>query len=179
MPVQTIGAIITSSMKEPSLTKHLRDILILPFMVTVVIPSLIYNKNQTFVPDNIILKAAGIFFFLTGLYLFLWTNYLFKTFGKGTLAPWTVKQHLVIRGPYQYCRNPMITGVLFILIGETLFLHSTSILTWTCIFFFVHIFYFAFKEEPDLYKRFGEEYKTYKENVPRWIPRLRPYQGNE
>jgi Two component regulator propeller len=33
----------------------------------------------------------------------------------------------------------------------------------------------AFKEEPDLYKRFGEAYKTYKENVPGWIPVLRPY----
>jgi protein-S-isoprenylcysteine O-methyltransferase Ste14 len=164
-------------MQEPSLIKHLRDILILPFMVTVVIPYLSYNKKQVFLPDNIILKFVSILFFTAGLFLFLWTNYLFKTFGKGTLAPWTVKQNLVIRGPYKYCRNPMITGVLFILIGETLFLHSTNILIWTCVFFLVHIFYFAFKEEPDLYKRFGDEYKTYKENVPRWIPRLRPYRG--
>jgi protein-S-isoprenylcysteine O-methyltransferase Ste14 len=162
-------------MQEPSLIKHLRDMLILPFMVTTVIPYLIYNEKQVLLPDAIILKIAGIVFFIAGLSLFLWTNYLFKIFAKGTLAPWTVKQNLVIRGPYQYCRNPMITGVLFILIGETLFLHSTSILIWTCFFFTVHIFYFAFKEEPDLYKRFGEEYKTYKENVPRWIPRLKPY----
>ena len=166
-------------MKEPSLLKHLRDIILLPFMVTVVIPYLLYNGNQTLLPDNFILKSAGIIFYCAGLSLFLWTNYLFKTFGKGTLAPWSVKQHLVIRGPYKYCRNPMITGVLFILIGETLFLHSTNILIWTCIFFTIHIFYFAFKEEPDLYKRFGEEYKLYKENVPRWIPRLTPYPGNK
>jgi protein-S-isoprenylcysteine O-methyltransferase Ste14 len=163
-------------MKEPSLLKHLRDIILLPFMVTVVIPYLSYNEKQALLPNNLISKSAGIIFFIAGLFLFLWTNYLFKTFGKGTLAPWTVKQHLVIRGPYKYCRNPMITGVLCILIGETLFLHSTNILIWTCIFLTVHIFYFAFKEEPDLYKRFGEEYKTYKANVPRWIPRLTAYQ---
>jgi protein-S-isoprenylcysteine O-methyltransferase Ste14 len=148
-------------------------------MVTIVIPYLIYNEKQVLLPDNIILKFLAISFFLVGISLFLWTNYLFKTFGKGTLAPWTVKQHLVIRGPYKYCRNPMITGVLFILIGETLFLHSTNIFIWTCAFFLVHIFYFAFKEEPDLYKRFGDEYKTYKENVPRWIPKLRPYPGDK
>ena len=166
-------------MQDPSLIKHLRDILLLPFMVTIVIPYLIYNEKQVLLPDNIILKFLAISFFLVGISLFLWTNYLFKTFGKGTLAPWTVKQHLVIRGPYKYCRNPMITGVLFILIGETLFLHSTNIFIWTCAFFLVHIFYFAFKEEPDLYKRFGDEYKTYKENVPRWIPKLRPYPGDK
>ncbi len=166
-------------MKEPSLIQHLRDVILLPFMVTCVIPYLLYNKTQTFIPDNIILKILGICFFIVGISLFLWTNYLFKTFAKGTLAPWSVKQNLVIRGPYKYCRNPMITGVLFILISETLFLHSTNILIWASIFFFVHIFYFAFKEEPDLYKRFGEEYKTYKKNVPRWIPRLTAYTGSK
>jgi protein-S-isoprenylcysteine O-methyltransferase Ste14 len=164
-------------MKEPSLLKHLRDIILLPFMVAVVIPYFAYDEKQTLLPNNLISKAVGIIFFIVGLFLFLWTNYLFKTFGKGTLAPWTVKQHLVIRGPYKYCRNPMITGVLFILIGETLLLHSTNIFIWACIFFTIHIFYFAFKEEPDLYERFGEEYKTYKANVPRWVPRLTAYQG--
>jgi protein-S-isoprenylcysteine O-methyltransferase Ste14 len=166
-------------MQEYSLLKHLRDVLILPFMVTGVIPYLLYNKTQVFIPDNIILKIVAAGFFIAGLTLFVWTNYLFKTVAKATLAPWTVKQKLVIRGPYKYCRNPMITGVLFILIAETLFLHSTNILIWASFFFLVHIFYFAFKEEPDLYKRFGEEYKTYKENVPRWIPRLKPYKGNQ
>jgi protein-S-isoprenylcysteine O-methyltransferase Ste14 len=170
-----VALIKTSAMQEPSLIKHFRDIIILPFMVTFVIPYFIHNDKQGFLPNNILLKFVGTFFFIVGLFLFLWTNYLFKTFGKGTLAPWTVKQNLVIRGPYKYCRNPMITGVLFILIGETLFLHSTNILIWTCIFFFVHIFYFAFKEEPDLHRRFGDAYEKYKENVPRWIPKLRPY----
>jgi protein-S-isoprenylcysteine O-methyltransferase Ste14 len=162
-------------MQEPSLLKYFRDILILPFMVTTVVPFILYNKQQVWLPDNAIVKIIAACFFIAGLSLFLWTNYLFKTIAKGTLAPWTVKQQLVISGPYKYCRNPMITGVLFILIGETLFLHSTNILILTCFFFTVHIFYFAFKEEPDLYKRFGEEYKIYKQNVPRWIPRLTPY----
>ena len=28
-----------------------------------------------------------------------------------------------------------------------------------------------------LVNRFGEEYLTYKRNVPRWIPRLTPWEG--
>ena len=35
--------------------------------------------------------------------------------------------------------------------------------------------YFIFIEEPGLYNRFGEDYLRYKENVPRWIPKFRPY----
>jgi protein-S-isoprenylcysteine O-methyltransferase Ste14 len=164
-------------MQPPSLLKHLRDVLILPFMVTCVVPFIICNKDQHWLPDNIIVKIIAVCFFIVGITLFLWTNYLFRTVGKGTLAPWTVKQNLVVQGPYRYCRNPMITGVLCILISETLFLHSTNILIEVCIFFTVHIFYFRFKEEPDLYKHFGEPYKIYKANVPRWIPRLTPYNG--
>jgi len=34
-------------------------------------------------------------------------------------------------------------------------------------------FFFILKEEPDLVKKFGEEYKEYTNNVPRWIPRLK------
>lgn len=165
-------------MQQPSLLKHLRDIIILPFTVTVIIPYLNYNENQAILPDNSISKIAGILFFIAGLSLFLYTVFLFKRFGNGTLAPLTPTQKLVIRGPYKYCRNPMITGVLFILTGETLFLHSTNILIWAFTFFVINIFYFILKEEPDLYKRFGDEYKKYKENVPRWIPRFTPYSNN-
>ena len=170
---------MTTSIRQPSLIKHIRDIIILPFTVTVVIPYFIYNEKQASIPDNFITKILGIILFIPGLSLFLYTVYLFKTFGKGTLAPWTPTQKLVNLGPYKYCRNPMITGVLFILIGETLFLHSTNLLIWVCTFFLINNVYFILKEEPDLDKRFGDKYKKYKKNVPRWIPRFKPYLENE
>jgi protein-S-isoprenylcysteine O-methyltransferase Ste14 len=30
-------------------------------------------------------------------------------------------------------------------------------------------------EEKSLKKRFGDNYRLYKKNVPRWIPRVRPW----
>jgi protein-S-isoprenylcysteine O-methyltransferase Ste14 len=33
-----------------------------------------------------------------------------------------------------------------------------------------------FYEEPHLQELFGDDYERYRRNVPRWIPRLRPYQ---
>jgi protein-S-isoprenylcysteine O-methyltransferase Ste14 len=162
-------------MKEPSLIKYLRDIIIFPFTVTVVIPYLIRNKQQVFLPSNWFVKTVAVLFFIAGLSLFLSTNYLFKTVAKGTLAPWSPKQYLVVVGPYRYCRNPMITGVLCILLAEALFLHSTNILIWCCIFFVMNTFFFIKVEEPHLTKTFGEQYNTYLENVPRWIPKIKPY----
>ena len=162
-------------MNEPPIIKHIRDILILPFTVTVVIPYLVYDKRQALFNASIFLKVMGSILVICGLILFLWTVYLFKTIGKGTLAPWTPTQKLVIAGPYQYCRNPMISGVFFILLGEIFLLNSTNILIEALIFFAVNTVYFILKEEPDLYKRFGEQYLLYKKNVPRWIPKLKAY----
>ncbi|MHA2314349.1 MAG: methyltransferase family protein [Candidatus Hermodarchaeia archaeon] len=35
--------------------------------------------------------------------------------------------------------------------------------------------WFIKREEPDLERRFGDEYRQYKRNVPRWIPRRSPW----
>ena len=163
------------SSKGSSLLSHFRDVLILPFTATAIVPYLIYDPGQKLIPRNTIIIIAGVLIITTGLALFFMTVFLFKLIGKGTLAPWSPKQKLVIAGPYRFCRNPMITGVLFILIGESLILHSTSILIWAGIFFVINTIYFILKEEPDLQKKFGEEYQEYKKHVPRWIPNLKPY----
>jgi protein-S-isoprenylcysteine O-methyltransferase Ste14 len=159
--------------------KNLRDIIILPFSVTCIVPYLIYDRRENFIPDNTLVRITGGILIAGGLSLFAWTVYLFNRIGKGTLAPWSPKEKLVIHGPYRYCRNPMITSVLLILIGESLLLHSTSILTWALIFFTINTFYFILFEEPGLAKKFGERYLEYRNHVPRWIPRMKPYKSKD
>lgn len=159
-----------------SLLSHLRDIVLLPVTVTCLVPYWIYNSRETFFLSSPYTKAAGTVIAIAGLGMFFYTLFLFVTIGKGTLAPWSRKQKLIVRGPYRYCRNPMITGVLFILIGESFILSSTNILEWAGIFFLINNVYFLLFEEPDLYSTFGEDYTQYKKNVPRWLPRFTPYQ---
>lgn len=162
-------------MQQPSRFRVFRDILILPFTVTVIVPYLLSSTGNTLPAPPVIQSLTGILFFISGLSLFIYTVFLFKTIGHGTLAPWSPTQKLVIKGPYAYCRNPMITGVLFMLAGETLFLNSLRLLAWTCIFFLINSLYFILVEEPGLQKRFGDAYAHYKRKVPRWLPSLRPY----
>jgi protein-S-isoprenylcysteine O-methyltransferase Ste14 len=102
--------------------------------------------------------------------LFIWANYLFQTIGRGTLAPWTKKEKLIKQGPYRYNRNPMITGVLLMLVGEFLWFRSFPIMLWCAIFFLITSAVFIMVEEPFLQKKFGEDYIQYKKEVPRWIP---------
>ena len=162
-------------MQGPSIFKHLRDILILPFTMTVIVPYLCFDSTHLLFPPQLLWKWVGTVIFISGLALFIWTVYLFRHIGKGTLAPWTPTQKLIIKGPYQYCRNPMISAVFFMQLGETIFLNSKGIAILAAVFLIVNTIYFILKEEPDLYKRFGNEYLEYKKHVPRWIPNLKPY----
>ena len=103
------------------------------------------------------------------------TIYAIIKIGKGTLAPWSPTKKLVISGMYRYTRNPMIMGVLTVLFGESLAILSLNIFIWAVIFFIVNTVWFILYEEPDLEKKFGEEYLEFKNNVPRWIPRATPF----
>jgi protein-S-isoprenylcysteine O-methyltransferase Ste14 len=67
----------------------------------------------------------------------------------------------------------MIAGVFFVLLGEAVLAASLALLVWFAVFVGVNAVYIPLVEEPGLVKRFGEEYLTYRQNVPRWIPRLR------
>lgn len=161
--------------KSPTIMAHLRDILILPFMVTVIVPFYLIDPSKRFQMDPLLANAIGFFAGVIGLTLFISSLLLFHRIGKGTLAPWSSKQRLIVIGPYRYTRNPMITGVLLILLSESFMLRSTSILWWALIFFIINCLYFLLFEEPDLERSFGNEYLRYKSNVPRWFPRIRPY----
>jgi protein-S-isoprenylcysteine O-methyltransferase Ste14 len=164
--------------------KHIRAILLLPVMATIVIPGgLLYltgTHDSAFSlppPWNWILSLGGLASICVGLVLFISTVRLFVIVGKGTLAPWNPTQRLVVQGVYRHVRNPMISGVCCILLGETLI--TASVLLLSCFLAFVlgNMIYMPLSEEPGLEKRFGEEYTRYKENVPRWIPRLTAWQG--
>jgi len=72
-------------------------------------------------------------------------------------------------------RNPMLMGVFFLLLFESILFSSMPIFCWFLIFFIGNIFYFKNFEEKDLIKRFGEDYINYRDKVKMFIPSLTPY----
>jgi protein-S-isoprenylcysteine O-methyltransferase Ste14 len=159
-----------------SLWRHLAAVLLLPGVVTVGVPALIVWQTDAAIS---LLAVLGIPLIALGLVFVVWTVSLFVTVGRGTLAPWDPTRRLVVRGPYRHVRNPMISGVLSILLGEAALFGSIDLLIWFAAAFAVNAVYLPFVEEPGLSRRFGTDYATYKEHVPRWIPQLRPWTPEE
>ncbi len=149
---------------------------LLPIGVLVVIPALLVEDFQIHLDALVVIGLALVLF---GLFILIMTIGMFARIGRGTLAPWSPPQALVTTGIYGYVRNPMISGVMITLLGESLVFHSARLLVWFLLVWVVNDIYFRVSEEPGLVKRFGDEYAEYKRNVPRWIPRARPWKPEE
>jgi protein-S-isoprenylcysteine O-methyltransferase Ste14 len=166
-----------------SARKHLRAVLLLPFAVTIAVPAaLTWLAGSLPVgwglqpPLNLLPIALGLCLLAIGVALMAQTVHLFASVGRGTLAPWNPPRRLVVRGPYRRVRNPMIAGVFLILLGEAALLGSIPILCWLGAFALGNAIYMPLVEEPDLVRRFGQDYVEYRNNVPAWIPRLCPWE---
>lgn len=162
------------------LLRHLLSVLILPVTMVVVVPWWIARNYgvDARVPDRLLewlAVAAGAVAGGIGFALFAASLRLFFTVGRGTLAPWDPPRHLVVRGPYRYVRNPMISGVVLLQTAIALSLRSWPHAVWAATFLAANLIYFPLVEEPMLEEKFGDEYRTYKRYVSRFLPRLRPW----
>ncbi|MGW3353181.1 methyltransferase family protein [Nonomuraea rubra] len=152
-----------------------------PVVVTIAIPALIIALAGTPVlpldhPWTLVSTAAGVVLIAAGAGLLAWTIALFDRLGQGTLSPLEPTQRLVVSGPYRHVRNPMFSGVLAILLGEAAITRSIGVLAWFVLFWTILAILIPLVEEPKLARRFGADYDHYRDHVPRWLPRRRPWQ---
>ena len=163
-----------------ALLRHAVAIAVLPFTVAVLVPLRIASRNAITLmlgpsAGAVTFQVLGVALIALGLRLFVASLSRFATEGRGTLAPWDPPRELVVRGPYRFVRNPMISGVLFVLFGQALLLLSRPHAVWAAIFLGANLIYIPFFEEPQLERRFGDAYREYRRHVRRFVPRLRPW----
>jgi protein-S-isoprenylcysteine O-methyltransferase Ste14 len=121
-------------------------------------------------------RILGVILILTGIPILLNSFARFAIQGLGTPAPVFPTRHLVAQGLYRYVRNPMYVALMLVVLGQALLFGSVALLEYGAILWFgFHAFVLAY-EEPKLRATFGGEYRTFCANVPRWIPRLRPWE---
>jgi protein-S-isoprenylcysteine O-methyltransferase Ste14 len=65
--------------------------------------------------------------------------------------------------------------VSLLVFGQALLFLNLGLLEYGLIVCAGFIAFVHFYEEPNLRRKFGNEYEEYCRQVPRWIPRLRPY----
>ena len=122
-----------------------------------------------------LLQLIGALLLLIGVLLFVSSLYQIALRQREALTLWDPPRRLAIHGPYRRVRNPVFSGVLFVLLGEALLLQSFSHLCWAIAFLLFSQLYIPLLEEPQLEARFGEEYRLYRRHVSRLLPRLRPW----
>lgn len=157
--------------------RHLLSIVILPFTLGVLVPAWIARRNGV-TPTagqsagELAIQLAGLALLGVGLVLFSASLRRFVSEGEGTLAPWDPPRKLVVRGPYRFVRNPMISGLIFVLFAEALLLLSWPHAEWAATFLVVNLIYIPLLEEPMMKARFGDDYAEYCRHARRFVPRL-------
>jgi protein-S-isoprenylcysteine O-methyltransferase Ste14 len=121
-------------------------------------------------------KYVALAFLGVGLLIYLRCVWDFAARGRGIPAPIDHPKALVVSGLYRYVRNPMYFGVLFVLFGEALVFPSWSFVAYIAAVFAVFNIYILAYEEPNLRRRFGDDYARYTSAVSRWVPG-KPWRG--
>lgn len=146
--------------------KSLIFTLVVPGTVAAVIPLQIASGA---IADNVVYLSLGTLFILIGVMIYSWCVWDFVTFGKGTPAPVDAPKLLVVRGLYQYSRNPMYVGVLSIIVGWGIMYTDLMLLVYGLTMLILFQVLVMFYEEPILNQLYGNEYLAYQQMVNRWL----------
>jgi len=119
-------------------------------------------------------RTIGVVMIAVGLPVLLDSFARFAIQGLGTPAPVAPPQHLVVTGLYRCVRNPMYVGVSSLILGQGLLFGSIRILEYGLVVWLAFFLFVLLYEEPALRRKFGDEYRKFCAQVPRWIPRLKP-----
>jgi protein-S-isoprenylcysteine O-methyltransferase Ste14 len=143
--------------------------LVLPGVAAGLVPPVIASVD----PWRGVVWAPGLAVMFAGAFVLFWCVRDFYISGKGTLAPWDPPRKIVTVGLYRFVRNPMYIGVLLLVLGWSLYLSSVLLTLYMFMLatgFHIRVIIY---EEPWMETQFGEEWKTYKASVSRWVPGLR------
>jgi protein-S-isoprenylcysteine O-methyltransferase Ste14 len=127
------------------------------------------------VPVNVLARVLtiwpriliGALLVVAGVALVTLAHRSFKEVGTN-VKPWKPTLHLATNGVYTRLRNPMYV-CLMLVVGGIAIAHPSD---WTLALLvpmaFVLHFGVVLREERYLEAKFGEDYRRYKESVPRW-----------
>ncbi|MGO9546367.1 MAG: methyltransferase family protein [Rhodomicrobium sp.] len=123
------------------------------------------------------LRGLGALLILIGVPAVVSAFARFALEGLGTPAPVAPTQKLVVTGLYRHVRNPMYAALLAVILGQALLFGDARLILLAALFWLAcHIFVTGY-EEKRLEREFGAPYRTYRANVPRWIPRIAPWRN--
>lgn len=145
--------------------KALFAFLVLPGIVAFALPLWMAPR----IVDPRAVHWVGLPSLAVGLVVLMWCVRDFYVTGRGTLAPWTPPQKLVVVGLYKWSRNPMYLGVVMMLGGWAIWFSSSTLFQYLGAVFVMFELRVLYGEEPWLARVHGKEWTEYVARVPRWL----------
>lgn len=94
-----------------------------------------------------------------------------STLGRGTPLPTAMPNSLVVAGPYRWVRNPMAVSGIAQGIAVGLILSSWLVIVYAVAGSLAWNYAIRPQEEADLERRFGADFRRYRDAVRCWVPR--------
>lgn len=168
-----------AGLMRSAVVSALFGLLVGPGPIAVVIPWLITHWRGSVASDGwLVLQLFGGLLIVLGLPALVASIARFVYEGRGTLAPMMPTEALVVRGAYRYVRNPMYVGVLAMIFGQALVFFSWPLAVYGVAVAAAFDLFVRFYEEPTLTRTHGAAYEQFRAKVPRWLPRLTPWEGD-
>jgi protein-S-isoprenylcysteine O-methyltransferase Ste14 len=127
------------------------------------------------VPGGLPAQCVGVVLIGAGAAVITSSFVRFAVEGLGTPAPFAQTKHLVVGGWYGFVRNPIYVALAAAITGQGLVLGQPKLFGLAALGAVPVAAFVVLHEEPTLTRKFGPEYEVYRDNVPRWLPRLTPW----
>jgi protein-S-isoprenylcysteine O-methyltransferase Ste14 len=146
-----------------------------PGIVAGLVPWLIAGRGTVTTNLGAPVRSLGILLIAAGALVLIDAFLRFALQGLGTPAPVFPTRHLVVTGLYRYVRNPMYVAVTAVILGQSLLFGNPRVLAYGAMVALAFHLFVLLYEEPTLRAAYGPDYEEFRRQVPRWIPRLRPW----
>ena len=116
--------------------------------------------------------AVGLAVLALASALGIWSGVTMSVVGDGTPLPAAMANRLVVAGPYRFIRNPMAVAGFVQGAAVGLLLSSWTVVVYGLLGALLWNYAIRPHEEADLERRFGDDYRSYRDRVRCWVPRL-------
>jgi protein-S-isoprenylcysteine O-methyltransferase Ste14 len=132
------------------------------------------SPEPFFAPGHRVAQTLALFCVLAGLALRAWGS---GCAGRHTRTAEIEAPQLVTGGPFAYLRNPIYAGTMCLGFGMAALIGDPRAYFLAAVAFAVLYLGIVPAEEEFLSRQFGAAYARYRAEVPRFLPRLRPWPG--
>jgi protein-S-isoprenylcysteine O-methyltransferase Ste14 len=146
-----------------------------PGVVAGVVPWALTGWQAAEPPWPVPVRVLGVVVLVASAAVLVQAFVRFVREGRGTPAPVGPTERLVVGGLYRHVRNPMYVAVVGAVVGQAMLLGRPVLLVYAALAGTTMALFVRVYEEPVLATRYGEQYRAYREAVPGWVPRRRPW----